>query len=175
MHTWDLRTQRCIHRQADEGSLVGTALAVSPASHTLATGSDSGVVNIYKQSPAKASAGPGSPLSAAGIKVPGAGGMPLPLHRPPAVKSFMNLRTEVDTLSFSPDGQVRPTSNVDVCGHVSMCHCALGFGCNVMDAMPCMHAMHASQGTFSCCCTPSLRVLTHATNSNFVLPSVSPA
>lgn len=47
MHTWDLRTQRCVGRAVDEGCVRGTALACS--ADMFATGSDSGVVNVHRR------------------------------------------------------------------------------------------------------------------------------
>lgn len=50
VHTWDLRTQRCIDRSVDEGCVRGTSLACS--ADLFATGSDAGVVNIHRRQPA---------------------------------------------------------------------------------------------------------------------------
>ena len=70
-------------RLADEGSLQCTALAWSPCGRVLATGSDSGVVNLYPMEKGQADT-----LSA--------------LHYQRAV---MNLTTRIDHLSFTPDTQ----------------------------------------------------------------------
>ena len=45
---WDLRTFTALNKFTDDGSLSTTGLALSP--HYLATGSSSGVVNIYSLS-----------------------------------------------------------------------------------------------------------------------------
>ena len=49
VHTWDMRTRRCLRRDIDEGSLAATALAVAPSGRLFATGADSGVVNVYRR------------------------------------------------------------------------------------------------------------------------------
>ena len=48
VYIWDVRSHDCLHKFQDDGCVVGTALDVS--SHHLATGSSSGVVNIYSLS-----------------------------------------------------------------------------------------------------------------------------
>ncbi len=47
MHTWDLRTHRCISRAVDEGCIRGASLACS--ADFFATGSDAGVVNVHRR------------------------------------------------------------------------------------------------------------------------------
>jgi hypothetical protein len=47
VHTWDLRTLRCISRAVDEGCVRGTSLACS--ADMFATGSDAGVVNVHRR------------------------------------------------------------------------------------------------------------------------------
>lgn len=98
VHVWDLRMQRCIQQQQDQGTILGTSLAISPSADMFAAGSDSGVVNLYK----------GAGLLGRQSAHAGASSLALPAHVRPAepVKSFLNLRDEVDTLSFSPDGQM---------------------------------------------------------------------
>lgn len=86
---WDVRMQRCIGRFVDEGCVGGSALAASQ-SH-LACGSGSGVVNVYSRA-----ALPGDAATEGG----GAVGRPAPL------RALTNLVTVVDTLAFSPGGEV---------------------------------------------------------------------
>jgi U3 small nucleolar RNA-associated protein 18 len=50
VHTWDLRTRRCVSREVDEGSFASTSLAVSADGRLYATGAKSGVVNLYDRS-----------------------------------------------------------------------------------------------------------------------------
>ncbi len=48
VYIWDLKTQDCLHRFHDDGCIRGTAIDISRNNRYLATGSDSGVVNVYK-------------------------------------------------------------------------------------------------------------------------------
>ena len=38
MYEWDLNARQCVHKFSDQGGFNGTAIAVSPDSHYLATG-----------------------------------------------------------------------------------------------------------------------------------------
>lgn len=92
VHTWDLRTRRCLGRGADDGCVRSTCLAVSREGSLLATGSGSGVVNVYN---AHDVAWP----------VEGGGGtMPASATSLKPLKSLMNLTTTCDSLAFSHDG-----------------------------------------------------------------------
>eukprot|EP00884_Botryococcus_braunii_P017829 jgi/Botrbrau1/472/Bobra.110_2s0110.1 len=95
IHTWDLRTRRCLKREQDEGCLNSTSLALSLDGAYLAAGSDSGVVNVYGR-------------SLEGLGPSGAGPALLPLRASctKPVKSLLNLTTAVDSLAFSPDTQL---------------------------------------------------------------------
>ncbi|KAL3162415.1 U3 snoRNP protein [Trebouxia sp. C0010 RCD-2024] len=92
VHTWDLRTRRCIRRQVDEGCLNSTALTCSNSGHLFATGSNSGVVNVYSRLR--------QPLADRHVSRPQAASPASPLH------TFMNLATSIDSLAFSPDTQL---------------------------------------------------------------------
>lgn len=81
VYHWDLRMRKCIHRGADEGCVNGSALSVSPDSNMFATGSDSGVVNIYNRNE-----------FLGGIRKP--------------MKALTNLVTVVDNLKFNCDSQI---------------------------------------------------------------------
>jgi WD40 repeat protein len=89
VHTWDLRTQRCVARQVDEGCLKGTSLAAAGDGTRFATGSNSGVVNLYHRAE-RASAAQQAGRAAAPVAA---------AFEPPA-KSFMNLTTTIDSLAF---------------------------------------------------------------------------
>jgi U3 small nucleolar RNA-associated protein 18 len=95
VYVWDLRTQRCLRRYVDEGSTGGTSLAMSPQGNVFASGSQSGVVNVYRH-PTESSVG-GAERTA---DVPAA---PLAL-RP--IRALPHLVTTADSLAFSPDGQL---------------------------------------------------------------------
>lgn len=47
IYIWDLRQKCCIQKYIDEGTIHGTALDISYNNSYIATGSDSGVTNIY--------------------------------------------------------------------------------------------------------------------------------
>ena len=117
VHSWDLRTRRCLGRSSDEGAVSGTALACGGG--WIAAGSDSGVVNVYGR-------GRGGTLlssSDGGLKAgralvggddggnDGGGGSslfrsPASAARPKPARSLLNLTTTIDTLAFSPGGEL---------------------------------------------------------------------
>ncbi|CAM6126694.1 unnamed protein product [Calypogeia fissa] len=86
IYHWDLRTRRCFHKGADEGCVKSVSLAVSPDSRLFATGSGSGVVNVYDRE---------------GF----IGGVTRP------IKSLMNLVTTVDNVKFNNDSQILAISS----------------------------------------------------------------
>ncbi|KAK2170425.1 hypothetical protein LSH36_3g28021 [Paralvinella palmiformis] len=49
VYVWDMKTRDCVHKFTDDGCIQGTSLAVSKNGHYIATGSSSGVVNIYDE------------------------------------------------------------------------------------------------------------------------------
>ena len=111
--TWDLRTRACVGRMVDAGCLNGSALTSSPAGGLFATGSSSGVVNLYDRKQALAApevgrrtvfsdGGDGEPAAppAAAAAMPRLPSAAVPLWE------MMNLTTKVDTLAFNPDGQM---------------------------------------------------------------------
>lgn len=83
IYVWDIRhTKKCVAKIADEGSFNTTHLAISQDGTQVATGSHSGVVNVYRTSDDSE-------------------GQPLTL-----VKSLMNLTTAISDLSFDSTGQL---------------------------------------------------------------------
>lgn len=83
VYEWDLRSSKCVSKFHDEGGTKTCALAVSsqtPWKYT-ATGSESGVVNIYNNQEKKN----GSPT---------------------LLKAVMNLTTEIHAMAFNCDSQV---------------------------------------------------------------------
>jgi len=103
IYSWDLRSQRCLHQHRDDGAVGCTSIAISPDSSLLATGDSSGVVNLYRRP--------------AGLLLPvdqgGQGGGAAAISRfgsapsaAPPLKSFMNLTTTVDSLTFNHDSQL---------------------------------------------------------------------
>ncbi|KMZ58682.1 U3 small nucleolar RNA-associated protein-like protein [Zostera marina] len=49
IYNWDIGMRRCVHVGVDDGSLTGSALCTSPDSRFFASGSSTGIVNLYKK------------------------------------------------------------------------------------------------------------------------------
>uniref|UniRef100_A0ACD5YDT8 Uncharacterized protein n=2 Tax=Avena sativa TaxID=4498 RepID=A0ACD5YDT8_AVESA len=81
VYRWDLRTRKCMHKATDEGSLAGLSLCTSPDSSYFATGSSSGIVNVYKRDEFL-------------------GGKKKPL------KTIENLTTDIGQMKFNHDAQI---------------------------------------------------------------------
>ena len=92
--------QRCLHRYVDEGCLNGTALACAPGGAYFASGSSSGVVNVYDWRQAAAAGAAAAAPAAGGAALPEA-----PLAARP-LKAVLNLTTSISCLAFNPDAQV---------------------------------------------------------------------
>jgi len=97
VYTWDLRSSSCLHKFADSGCLSGTAIAAS--SHHLATGSSSGVVNVYNVNVAKGTT-----------------------QYPQPDKVILNLTTSIEDLVFNPTGEVLAMSSMEKEGAVKLVH-----------------------------------------------------
>ncbi|KAJ3105561.1 U3 snoRNP protein [Phlyctochytrium planicorne] len=78
IYQWDLASRSCTHRFHDEGSLKVSTLSISADNSMLATGSNSGIVNVYNLSSA------------------------LKTDRPAPIKSLLNLATPISSLAFHP-------------------------------------------------------------------------
>jgi len=87
MNIWDLRMFKCLSEFTDQGTLHCTAICLCPNDKYLATGSDAGVVNLYKTDDL--------PWTSSGDQ------------QPTPIKSIFNLNTEINTVEFHPDSQVR--------------------------------------------------------------------
>ena len=98
IYLWDLRMRKCLERYVDEGSIGGTALATSPDGKTFASGSKSGIVNVY-QHPATARQPAVAGVGATAVEPQVA----WPLK---PLKALPHLTTTADSMSFSPDGQL---------------------------------------------------------------------
>ncbi|KAH0907384.1 hypothetical protein HID58_039211 [Brassica napus] len=81
VYVWDLRTMKCLYKGVDEGSTCGTSLCSSPNGALFASGTDRGIVNIYK-------------------KAEFLGGKRKP------IKTVDNLTSEIDFMKFNHDGQI---------------------------------------------------------------------
>ncbi|KAL5198715.1 hypothetical protein ABZP36_002227 [Zizania latifolia] len=86
VYHWDLRTRKCIHKGTDEGSLAGVSLCTSHDSSLFATGSTSGIVNVYKRDEF------------------------LGRKRKP-LKTIENLTTEIGEMKFNHDAQILAISS----------------------------------------------------------------
>lgn len=81
VYCWDLRTLSCLYKFVDDGCIQGKALACSPNDKYLATGSYSGVVNIYESTE-------------------------LVNKRPLPLKAIMNLTTPCTDLKFNSSSEI---------------------------------------------------------------------
>lgn len=114
VHEWDLRTRACVRRTVDEGALGVSALAAS-AGGSLAVGSTSGVVNVYRRGAGGALgptpgggvwAGASAAPPPAATSAPLAPATPAAAARPAPARALMNLTTTIDTLAWAPSGAV---------------------------------------------------------------------
>jgi len=80
VYEWDMENRVCVSKFTDEGTIVGSAIAVTP--RFLATGSSSGIVNVYDRERVSESR------------------VPKPL------KSLMNLTTRVTSLEANHSGEL---------------------------------------------------------------------
>lgn len=107
---WDLRTRRCVDKLVDSGSTGITSLAASPAGGNFwAAGGAMGVVNVYKRSQHLRLDATGTDALSTGRTSRRATvdvASPVAAVAPQPVRSLGNLTTTVDTLAFSPDGQM---------------------------------------------------------------------
>lgn len=109
MYVWDLRMHRCLRRYVDEGSTGGTALATSPNGAMFASGSKSGIVNVYRHP--KDIEQPGVSGTDASTKSSiGTGALAGTAPEPPMalqpLRALPHLVTSVDSLAFNHDGQL---------------------------------------------------------------------
>lgn len=87
VYKWDMRTRKCVFVHSDEGSLGNFSVAASSNGKYYATGSKSGVVNVYEN---------------AGLTSPAA-----------PKKALMHLTTRVDNLKFNADSQILAMASKD--------------------------------------------------------------
>ena len=95
VHTWDLRMRRCCRRDVDEGCIDSASLVCSRDGRLVASGSGSGVVNLYSRRWLEDN-----------IAVSNSFALPTPAHAPKPLATLMNLTTTADSLAFSPDSQM---------------------------------------------------------------------
>lgn len=95
---WDMKSRRCRQRFTDQGCIEGLSLAASPNGQFLASGSDSGVVNVYETSKL------------------------LETRYPAPLKEIMNLTTEVTHLKFNCTSELLAMSSSFKPNAVKMVH-----------------------------------------------------
>jgi len=100
IYKWDLGTRRCIDKFVDEGSLLTCRLAHSKDGKFLATGSESGVVNIYDIQKLEEN----------------------PTKNPKPVKSLMHITTKISGLEFNSDSQILAMFSNEVKDCLKMVH-----------------------------------------------------
>ncbi|KAI8340911.1 WD40-repeat-containing domain protein, partial [Chlamydoabsidia padenii] len=83
VYQWDVGQRECIHRWVDDGSLRTSSLSVSPNERFYATGSTSGIVNIYNETALSRNT-----------------------DRPTPYKSIGNITTNISTMKFNFDSQL---------------------------------------------------------------------
>mmetsp|Transcript_36137 Transcript_36137/g.71043 ORF Transcript_36137/g.71043 Transcript_36137/m.71043 type:complete len:528 (+) Transcript_36137:38-1621(+) len=88
---WDVRRRQALAAFADDGCVHGSAIALSQDGQYLATGAESGVVNIYNASTNFADFAD-APSSSSSSTVP--------------LKALLNLTTPIDSLHFNHDSQL---------------------------------------------------------------------
>ncbi|XP_071487417.1 U3 small nucleolar RNA-associated protein 18 homolog [Diadema antillarum] len=49
VYVWDMNTRDCIHKFVDRGCIKGTTISSSRGNHYFATGSESGIINLYDE------------------------------------------------------------------------------------------------------------------------------
>lgn len=91
IYVWDLKTYRCIRRFKDEGGLKINAITISPDDDYLATGQESGVVNVYYMKDESFQN----------------------TNNPKPVKAIMNLTTPITSLKFNFDTQLLGICSID--------------------------------------------------------------
>eukprot|EP00455_Lapot_gusevi_P020805 TRINITY_DN2198_c0_g1_i1.p1 TRINITY_DN2198_c0_g1~~TRINITY_DN2198_c0_g1_i1.p1 ORF type:complete len:527 (+),score=88.25 TRINITY_DN2198_c0_g1_i1:51-1631(+) len=102
VYVWDMRTLRCMHRFVDDGCVHGSAISVSPDNSYLATGSQTGVVNLYSVDTA------------------------LNESNPKPLKSILNLTTSTTRVLFNHDSQILATCSRSKKDSLKMVHLPSG-------------------------------------------------
>jgi len=103
VYVWDMRKQVCTRRYQDHGTVHTTVLSNCSRGIYQATGTDSGVVNIYRTDDAFLSTSTPTPF-----------------------KSIMNITTSVSNIVFNHDSQLLVASSVANKGTVKMVHLPSG-------------------------------------------------
>ncbi|KAI0237695.1 U3 small nucleolar RNA-associated protein 18-like [Lamellibrachia satsuma] len=97
VYVWDMATRDCVHRFIDDGCVKGTTLAMSQDGCYIATGSYSGVVNIYDDTY-------------------------MTSHTPTPLKAVMNLTTPCTNMVFNSKTEILAISSSHSENAVKMVH-----------------------------------------------------
>ncbi|KNC75612.1 hypothetical protein SARC_11868 [Sphaeroforma arctica JP610] len=100
IYVWDMKTLRCTHKFHDDGCISGVQVTVSPDGRYLATGCQSGVINLYD--------------------VPSL----TTTTKPKPLKTIMNITTRADTLVFNHDSQILAVSTKHTKDTLKLIHVA---------------------------------------------------
>ncbi|KAI7886460.1 WD40 repeat-like protein [Lichtheimia hyalospora FSU 10163] len=103
VYQWDVGQRECVNRWIDDGAVRSTALGVSRDDRFYATGSSSGVVNLYNDR----------------VLDPDN-------NRPTPFKSLGNLTTPIDNIKFNYDSQLMAISSHDTRDALRMVHLPSG-------------------------------------------------
>uniref|UniRef100_A0A914UX99 Uncharacterized protein n=1 Tax=Plectus sambesii TaxID=2011161 RepID=A0A914UX99_9BILA len=82
VHIWDVAQRDCLHRFQDDGAVRGVSITISNDGRYIATGSNTGIVNLYETAAVHKSA------------------------EPKPIKAIANLTTSADIVRFSGDGEL---------------------------------------------------------------------
>ncbi|KAK1865025.1 hypothetical protein I4F81_007561 [Pyropia yezoensis] len=107
VYVWDVRSHRCLGEHPDVATVHPTVVATTAGAY--ATGSSSGVVNLYGEEAGRWT----------GVGVGTLGGPP-----PALAKAFPNLTTPVGAAAFSPDGAILASSSYKVKNALRLAHVA---------------------------------------------------
>lgn len=97
VYIWDVKSTRCVHKFVDDGCLMGTSISVSDNGQFVATGSDSGIVNIYDEDC---------------------------FHKtnPTPTRIIKNLTTCVTSTKFAPSSEILGVASWHECNAIKMIH-----------------------------------------------------
>jgi len=99
LSNWDLRMNRCIDRVVDSGATKGISLACSLDGRWVATGSETGFVNIYSCNNLRSTVSTHNLMG------------PRDTTIVPPEKVIIGISTSIDTIKFSPDCQMLVTAS----------------------------------------------------------------
>ncbi|XP_030836516.1 U3 small nucleolar RNA-associated protein 18 homolog isoform X1 [Strongylocentrotus purpuratus] len=130
VYVWDMNTRDCVHKFADDGCIKGNTISVSQGNRYVATGSQSGVINIYDD-------------------------QCLTKVHPTPLKAVMNMTTPVTATRFNSNNEILAAISVysrDVVKliHLPSCHTFANFpSSNEVLRSPCALEFSPRSGYFA--------------------------